>query len=427
MSDSSRWKLDPDAVRRRAEGVPFCREVPCSGAAANAPAGGAAAATKSQIMRHQLSFLVGLVPGEASGKSVSRNVGNLARVTVFADTGTVGIARALHGEVRQVFRRNINTLDAVERILRQPPPLTVIDKTVVGLADDDMNSDQDGNSKTKDVRLMQTMILKTEIELADVGLAILQGEKERLENHLSSVKPLSAGTNHFQGRGVGGGGRPTSEGQNNQRSVAGTAGTGEDSFTSTSIQPGMEFQFSLPAQAMKHVDQCLNDINKMGKLVRGVATNGRGTVFLYGNGGVAYTPNIPRHLHQKLSQLRNSRMASRPSYVALGTRDRYFVTFHDGSFSCKGPKGLDRELRKLTKPPLSVSFGNSWDSFFIVFHDGSWKFQGRTIPDELEEKLAAREDRPDLICCHLGPSGEWFLKARNGRCWWGGIRYAFVC
>lgn len=437
------WKLDPEAVRRRANGIEGCKEVPCN-----------------LNIRHQISYLVGL---ENDDKHQARNVTNLARVTIFADTGTVGICRVLNGEIRQVFKRNIATLDGVERILKQPPPLTVIDKNIVGLTDDDDDDDNDdndndqennkstGNNKNKKAKMSQSQMIRTEIELADVGIAILQGEKEKLENHLTAIQPLSStaiaaaspvakiaaalkkspaattaaammgGSAHYK-KAPPPAAPPSSTSTTTSSQNQHDSKQNDDSLASSSIiQSGMEFQFSLPAQAMKHVDQCLNDINKMGKLVRNVSTNGRGTVFLYGNGGVAYTPNIPRHLHQKLSQLRNSRMASRPSYIALGTRDRYFVTFHNGSFSCKGPKGLDRELRKLTKPPMSVSFGQSWDTFFVVFSDGSWKLAGRTIPDDLEEKLAAREDRPDLVCCHLGPSGEWFLKTRSGRMWWGGI------
>jgi hypothetical protein len=189
----------------------------------------------------------------------------------------------------------------------------------------------------------------------------------------------------------------------------------------------MEFQFSLAERPMKHVDQCLTDIQKMNKIVHAVSTNGIGTVFLYGNGGVAYTPNIPRTLYQKLSQLRYSKVhSSRPQYVSLGSRERYFVAFHDGTVSYKGPKGLDKELRKLTPPtssssitgnssvvgnsglvpsssstsfmnshnntkplwPLrSVAFGSSYDTFCIVFQDGSYRYQGKSFPKELEEIL----------------------------------------
>ena len=162
----------------------------------------------------------------------------------------------------------------------------------------------------------------------------------------------------------------------------------------------------------------------MDKTVKGVATNGKGTVFLYGNGGVAYTPCIPRALYQKLRQLRNSSYSARPSYCSLGTRDRYYVAFNDGTADWKGPKVLDKILKKCVasaQPPRSVAFGSSYDTFFVVFQDGSWQYEGRGIPESLEEKLASRDDRADLVAVNLGPSGEWFLKARNGRMWWSGI------
>ena len=203
------------------------------------------------------------------------------------------------------------------------------------------------------------------------------------------------------------------------------AGNSSVYATSAASAPaGMEFQFSLAAGPMKHVDQCLHDIRKMNKLVRGVATNGVGTVFLYGNGGVAFTPNIPRALYHRLSQLRTSRVhANRPAYVSLGTRERYFVAFHDGSFSYKGPKGLDRELRKLTTPPASVAFGGSYDTFLIVYHDGTWKHSGKGVPAGLEGELRRQRDagRP-LSCVSLGPAGEWFLRsaAGDGQVRWGG-------
>lgn len=209
---------------------------------------------------------------------------------------------------------------------------------------------------------------------------------------------------------------------------------------------GMEFQFSLSASSMKHVDQCMSDITGMNKLIRGVATSGRGTVFLYGNGGVAYTPNIPRPLHHKLSQLRsNTKMSSRPSYVSLGSKDRFYCAFHDGTYCLKGPKSLEKELKRCfaasvsassssvpsmlqpslqqqsqSQMPVSVAFGATWESWFVVFPDGSWKFQGK-IPNDLSHKLASRKDRGDLVRVTLGPSGEWFVKARNGRMWWGGL------
>ena len=127
---------------------------------------------------------------------------------------------------------------------------------------------------------------------------------------------------------------------------------------------------------------------------------------------------MPKSLYHRLSQLRHSSYESRPAYVSLGSRDRYFCSFHDGSHAFKGPKGLDRELRKLKKPPASVAFGSTYDTFCLVFKDGSWKCGGRGIPTDLMEHLGERKDVQTVT---LGPEGEWFLKLRGGTMWWGGI------
>ena len=337
MTASQALKIDPDALRKRTSDVPGCAEIP--------------------LARHPttVSFLLSSPP---------------CRLTVYCETGTVAVAHAVKDAndrtcVRQVFRRNVTSLDVISGFLRHPPAITTIDSSIL-------------------VETTPLDPVRSSLELIEVGVAILHGEREKLQQHLEALEPAS-----------------------------------EDSKASPE---GMEFQFSLPADPMKHVDQCLRDIAGMGRLVKGVSTNGKGAVFLYGNGGVAYTPNIPRALYHKLSQLRKTKdRSSRPSYVSLGTRDRFFVAFHDGTVAFKGPKGLDKELRKARKTPASVAFGTSYDTFFVVFEDGSWIYQGKGIPEELEEKLSAREDRPDLRCVNLGPSGEWFMRARNGRLWWGGI------
>ncbi|GKY95226.1 hypothetical protein MPSEU_000485600 [Mayamaea pseudoterrestris] len=347
--------LQIDAVRRRAEGIRGVREVvPTSG-------------RSPQFA----SFLVGLLD------ELPPDVTKLARVTVFT-SGTISISRVLLGQVRQTFRRNVSELDAVEKILRDPPVLTAIDHSLV-LNDDNHT-------------------IRSKIELADIGLAILQGEKEKLESLRSSILQRTA---------------PDKEESSKMEKKQPNVGL--------DLTQGMEFQFSLPASSMKHVDQCLSDISSMNKLVKKIATNGKSTVFLYGNGGVAYTPLIPRPLYQKLSQLRNSRMDSRPVYVALGSRDRFFCAFYDGSFTLKGPKELDKELKQCLKPPRSVAFANAWDSYFVVLDNGEWKYHGRSIPVGLKEKLHERKGKTDLVCVNLGPSGEWFLKAENGRMWWGGV------
>jgi hypothetical protein len=304
-----------------------------------------------------------------------------ARVTVFCDTGTVAIGRVLNGTVRHTFRKNVSSLDVLERILQEPDAPVQIDWNLVG-------SNDDGQGATKETYES----VSKNLELIDVGMAILRGEREKLCTYVDVIA-------------------------DNYPSPIESAST---SLSKDRTKSSMEFQFSLPKEPMKHVDQCLSDIHKMGKLVHGVSTNGLGTVFLYGNGGVAYTPNIPRQLYHRLSQLRNSKSHSgRPSYISLGTRDRFFMTFYDGTFCYKGPKALDRELRKISKAPKSVSFGQTYDAFFIVFHDGTWKYQGRGIPPDLEAKLKSVGPNLKLSCVNLGPNNEWFLRSAE-RVGWGG-------
>jgi hypothetical protein len=363
---SSTLKLNPAAVRERAKSVPGCREVFAQGDSV-------------------ISFVVGL--------HQQNNIESLARVNIFLSTGTIGTSRVLGGKVRQKFRRNVSSLDVIGRLLKHPEELVKIDEGLIGVDDKEIASPT--NKPLNSPRSLQK-----ELELADVGLCILQGEREKLVQHLESLAPSS----------------PTTK--------KGSGDANSDDGSESSSVSGLEFRFSLPADVMIQVDQCLRDITKMDKVVKGVATNGRGTVFLYGNGGVAYTPQIPRALYQKLRQLRNSGFNRRPSYISLGTRDRFFVAFNDGTADWKGPKVLDKVLKKClqsAQPPRSVAFGSSYDTFFVVFHDGSWQYEGRGIPESLEEKLASRDDRADLDAVNLGPSGEWFLKARNGRMWWSGI------
>jgi hypothetical protein len=540
--------LDPDAVRRRASSIPGCR--PVAAAASDGEGGG------DGRHHHVVSFLVVAAGGEDRDP---------ARVTVFADTGTVCVSRAVAwgspppppppagapgqegaaaapperqppaaAVVRHVFRRNVTELDAVERLLRFPPEPAPVDATVVGLADREERGggerggggggeeDEDGDERAAAAGGAAARdpldVLRSEMELADVGVAILEGEKSKLERHLADLLEGREEEEQQQRRAAlaaaeaaaaaaaaaaatasaalpaartqappvwtpptapaaGATSASTSAGPATSRSseipsplwsrnqkqppnppppggssaiAAATASSGKASAPpAAAMVPimtkdiGMEFQFSLSAASMKHVDQCMSDITRMNKLIRGVATNGRGTVFLYGNGGVAYTPSIPRPLHHKLSQLRtNTRMSSRPSYVSLGSKDRYYCSFHDGTYSVKGPKTLERELKRCfappqmpggggggagpapppppPPPPVSVAFGGTWEAWFAVFGDGSWKFQGK-IPPDLSDKLASRGDRGDLVRVTLGPSGEWFVKARNGRMWWGGL------
>lgn len=414
-------KLEPEAVRRRASSIPGCVELvtPISSTAMNkkksptkAFGGKLGSPTKNNSTNPTITFLVGVVPNgtmattrgigsTTTNKSTgSGNVEDLARITIYCDTGTIATGRVCNGTIRHIFRRNVTSLDVVERCLKYPAVLPQIDWQLVSMTDTTTTgstptsprtttNNHAKNNPTTATATQDKSSMKQNLELCDVGLAILQSEKEKLVAHSaaltytttaattrnaitsSSAEVASSSSIAVQVPAAGAAALHDNSNSNNSNNnkqpqmIATTPVSSPPLLYNTNnnvavVGPaptsGMEFQFSLAERPMKHVDQCLTDIQKMNKIVHAVSTNGIGTVFLYGNGGVAYTPNIPRTLYQKLSQLRYSKVhSSRPQYVSLGSRERYFVAFHDGTVSYKGPKGLDRELRKLTPPPLPSS------------------------------------------------------------------------
>ena len=438
-------KLDPTAVLRRASTIPGCKSVPVP----NSPL--------------ICSFLVGLQDSSSqqqqshSSNLPQRDPSQLARISVFTDTGTVSVGRILQGNLRQVFRRNVTSLDTIEELLRDPPQLTAIDESLISTSNSKSASSSMAMTAASffSTSSRSSQLQQTQLELVQAGSAILKGEREKLQAHVSALeqyqRDLKAHKLNAAAAAVAGGARtptgkdysaatssmepPGASATTPSHPPSSTAAAAASPAVDASSNPsaglsGMEFQFSLPPDAMKDVDRCLTDIHSMGKLVRKVATNGRGTVFLYGNGGVAYTPQIPKALYHRLSQLRHSSYEHRPAYVSLGSRDRYYCSFHDGSYAFKGPKGLDRELKKAKRQPVSVAFGSTYDTFAVVFADGSWKCGGRAVPPEFEERLGKRRD---IQTVNLGPEGEWFLKLKpqlpqptiqappSKKMWWGGI------
>jgi hypothetical protein len=354
-------------------------------------------------------------------RSSSDAVDQLARITVYCETGTIATDRVLPHDpctIRHVFRKYVTSLDVVERCLRRPDEFpnssssTDIDWDVT-LNSSNQVDDEDCRQEERSGEPAFNSVQK-KVERLDADLAMLRGRREKIVQHIASLEKK--------------GGPPVKEHSaalslHPDGSISQISNSTTPTTAAASAAAGLEMQFSLAATAMKHVDRCLHDINRLGKLVHCVATSGTATIFLYGRGGVAFTPNLNRTLYQKLSQLRESRShASRPAYVSLGSRDRYFVAFHDGSLSYKGPKGLDKVMKSLTKPPRTLTFGRTYDTFFVVLNDGTWTYQGRAIPSELEDQLAYyQRESLALVCCSLGPSGEWFVRSENGDVTWGHV------
>jgi len=80
---------------------------------------------------------------------------------------------------------------------------------------------------------------------------------------------------------------------------------------------------------------------------------------------------------------------------------------------------MTEALNKTPHRVTSVAFGGEWDSYFIVTQNGGYMY--RNIPSALHDLIERRQQKTDIECLSLGPDGEYYLKAKNGRAWWGGV------
>jgi len=181
-----------------------------------------------------------------------------------------------------------------------------------------------------------------------------------------------------------------------------------------------------------------------------MSQQGDATIMLYESSGWAWTAGLPKQLHNTL--VGRQKTLPRPTYVSLGSEGRYFIKFAQGASEWVGPEAMtgvleDRALTTKHGGVRSVAFGEGVDSYFLVFNDGWWDYAGGLytlhptpytlhptpstlhpapstlnpqpstlgLPHGLDSLMDSRSCRADLTCVSLGPGGEWFLQAQNGR------------
>lgn len=144
-----------------------------------------------------------------------------------------------------------------------------------------------------------------------------------------------------------------------------------------------------------------------------VAINGTTTIML--EESLRFSFHTPDHSISLLFSTNPS-----PTYVALGSQGRYYVKFSRGISKWVGPDTMGKILREGNKNVRTIAFGEEWESFFIVFEDGCW-LSNWNIPHGLSNLLRKRNHSTDLRLVSLGPKQEWFLKAADGKVWWGGV------
>jgi len=154
-----------------------------------------------------------------------------------------------------------------------------------------------------------------------------------------------------------------------------------------------------------------------------VATNGRSTIMLYADGDCAYTADLPVGLYNKLK----GRQANQPApiYVSLGSEDRYYIKFKDGSSAWVGSKAMSIQLKTNERTVKFVAFGATWGTYFIVYEDWSFKCGG-DLPTGLVDEIQRRMVTPGYLArldgVSLGSGGGWYLNLQGVyETKWGGL------
>ena len=139
------------------------------------------------------------------------------------------------------------------------------------------------------------------------------------------------------------------------------------------------------------------------------------TLLLYDGGDYAYTAGLCTNLFNKLHH--RGRNQPKPTYVAMGSMNRYYVRFENGKSEWVGPDGLADAINSSTSTtPSCVAFGEDWETYFVIFDDGSWSYDWDDIPSDIAGKLKSGVGF-DFVS--LGPAGEYFVQFKDLSRWGG--------
>ena len=140
-------------------------------------------------------------------------------------------------------------------------------------------------------------------------------------------------------------------------------------------------------------------------------------MMIYDDGGYAHTAGLPHTLYTSLQKLKRNQKWT-PEYIALGSEERYYLRYDDGTYEWFGNAALKASCAEADQRQglESIAFGQSFDSYFIVYGDG-----GYISEDAPAELLKIVGKRGDLECVSLGSAGEWYIRFTDGSAQWGGL------
>ena len=391
-----------------------------------------------------------------------------------------------------------DTEEVYDEMARQHVANAIINASINGIGGDDLErvmqletiinshnnpaaSDNNGEDKRRMDDLLSAQVeIRNKIEIADIGLAIMMGEKERLvkmmdmNNKTEKVELRTQQLDTEKSGSMGQNSTDQSDDDSDDDDDKSDSDSDHDSTAASESTRNAELlnlpvEYSFPSDMADTLEEALlghstNDDESTDSIlprrgrsktarkihpgdirqkkrrlgisaITSIPTNGEGCVILRENGAFNVVGDIPRKLEERLFD----RDGPFPEYISLGSSDRYFVKFDDGTYYFYGPDSMakilekrmpQRQRRKGKKKRrggkssnlsvASVAFGREIEDFFVVFTDGSWECDG-FLHKGLDKLLDDRGNLADLLWVSLGPDNQWCLKARNGRVWWSGV------
>ena len=110
-------------------------------------------------------------------------------------------------------------------------------------------------------------------------------------------------------------------------------------------------------------------------------------------------------------------LASRPTYVSMGTQGRSYIKFADGKSEWVGPEEMSGSLHESSSSSVvSVAFGGEVEDYAIVWDCGDCTYSG--VPKDVHSFIRSNgHERVQSLS--LGPNGSYWLEMSH-HTWWSG-------
>ena len=354
------------------------------------------------------------------------------RVNVYYTTRTVGtsLSHPRQGKT-QLFRRNVSN-EELRRIFDDPRVHTGYGYHRVqdaghkhggggggGSGGKRRRTGEDGSAAAEDDRPPEDekAALKAQVALLDAEIAALQRERLTASVALAEIERKERETAELAEK-------KRQEEVRRRREAAAAEARRQAEIEAAEAERRRVAAVEAEREARgNYCDYYVTDAKFVGKLWDGSTTkcvalgsignedSETAVMMIYESGESAWSSGLPKGLHNKLNGRQRSLPA--PTYIAMGTKGRYYLQFACGEVIWGGDFGdheFDASVRRMNDV-VCVAFGEYATSWFIVQSGGGYSYQG--IPTALCDAVKKNEHKT-IEHVSLGPKGEWWIRWEDG-------------